>query len=83
MSDQQHLLRPDQTLSWLWRDGSMVDPSSASDADLDAAREQLATIEDTAAADLAEARRFVRDLDAPAPGDSLPAVLAEVARRRG
>jgi len=35
---RQHLLRPDQTLSWLWRDGAVVDASSASDADLDAAR---------------------------------------------
>jgi endo-1,4-beta-D-glucanase Y len=35
---QKNLLRPDQTLSWLWRDGSVVDSSSASDADLDAAR---------------------------------------------
>ena len=34
----QHLLRPDQTLSWHWRDGSVADASSASDADLDAAR---------------------------------------------
>ena len=50
-------------------------------AELDAARAQLAAIEDTAAADLAEARRFVRDLAAPAPGDSLPAVLAEVCHR--
>ena len=50
-------------------------------SELAAARAQLATIEDTAAADLAEARRFVRDLAAPAPGDSLPAVLAEVCHR--
>ena len=35
---QQNLMRPDHTLSWLWRDGAVVDPSSASDADLDAAR---------------------------------------------
>ena len=35
---RQHLLRPDQTLSWHWRNGSVVDASSASDADLDAAR---------------------------------------------
>ena len=34
----QHLLRPDGTLSWRWADGSVVDPASASDADLDAAR---------------------------------------------
>jgi len=35
---RQHLIRPDQTLSWRWQNGSVVDPSSASDADLDAAR---------------------------------------------
>ncbi len=35
---RQHLLRPDGTLSWRWADGAVVDPSSASDADLDAAR---------------------------------------------
>lgn len=33
-----HLLRPDGTLSWRWADGKVVDPSSAADADLDAAR---------------------------------------------
>lgn len=33
-----NLLRPDGTLSWRWLDGQMVDASSASDADLDAAR---------------------------------------------
>ncbi|NEK58923.1 glycoside hydrolase [Geodermatophilus sabuli] len=32
------LLRPDGLLSWRWDDGRVVDPSSASDADLDAAR---------------------------------------------
>lgn len=35
---QQHLLRPDGTLSWRWMDGQVVDDASASDADLDAAR---------------------------------------------
>jgi len=35
---RQNLLRPDQTLSWQWRDGGVIDASSASDADLDAAR---------------------------------------------
>ena len=35
---RQHLLREDQTLSWRWQNGSVVDASSASDADLDAAR---------------------------------------------
>ncbi|SDU83393.1 endoglucanase [Microlunatus sagamiharensis] len=33
-----NLLRPDGTLSWRWADGAVVDPESASDADLDAAR---------------------------------------------
>jgi endoglucanase len=33
-----HLLRPNGLLSWRWADGAVVDPSSASDADLDAAR---------------------------------------------
>ena len=35
---REHLLRPDGTLSWRWADGSVVDPASAADADLDAAR---------------------------------------------
>lgn len=35
---REHLARPDGTLSWRWADGAVVDPSSASDADLDAAR---------------------------------------------
>ncbi len=35
---KEHLTRPDGTLSWRWADGKVVDPSSASDADLDAAR---------------------------------------------
>lgn len=35
---QQHLLRPDGTMSWRWQAGEVVDPSSASDADLDTAR---------------------------------------------
>ncbi len=33
-----NLQRPDGLLSWRWEDGDVVDPSSASDADLDAAR---------------------------------------------
>jgi endo-1,4-beta-D-glucanase Y len=35
---REHLLRPDGTLSWRWADGTVVDPASAADADLDAAR---------------------------------------------
>ncbi|GAA3561253.1 hypothetical protein GCM10022197_16050 [Microlunatus spumicola] len=35
---KQHLQRPDGTLSWRWADGAVVDPASAADADLDAAR---------------------------------------------
>ncbi len=35
---RRHLVRPDQTLSWRWRDGAVIDASSAADADLDAAR---------------------------------------------
>ena len=35
---REHLRRPDGLLSWHWRDGRVVDPSPASDADLDAAR---------------------------------------------
>lgn len=34
----EHLLRPDGTLSWRWQDGQVLDDASASDADLDAAR---------------------------------------------
>lgn len=34
---QEHLERPDGLLSWTWRDGAVVDPNSASDADVDAA----------------------------------------------
>ncbi|RKQ33379.1 sensor histidine kinase [Kocuria tytonis] len=52
---------------------------SRQEVDVVAAR--LATIEDTAAANLAEARRFVRDLASPALEESLPAALAEVCRR--
>ena len=33
-----NLQRPDLLLSWRWADGAVADPSSASDADLDAAR---------------------------------------------
>lgn len=35
---QEHLLRPDGTLSWRWSDGAVLDAASAADADLDAAR---------------------------------------------
>lgn len=35
---EQHLVRADGTLSWHWVDGAVADASSASDADLDAAR---------------------------------------------
>jgi endoglucanase len=35
---QTALQRPDGLLSWRWADGRVADPSSASDADLDAAR---------------------------------------------
>lgn len=35
---QANLLRPDGLMSWQWRDGAVVDPESAADADLDAAR---------------------------------------------
>ena len=52
---------------------------SLDDREVTAAR--LATIEDTAAANLAEARRFVRDLASPALDESLPSALAEVCRR--
>ena len=33
-----HLMRPDGTMAWRWQGGQVVDNSSASDADLDAAR---------------------------------------------
>ncbi|WP_100499008.1 glycosyl hydrolase family 8 [Geodermatophilus chilensis] len=35
---RENLQRPDGLLSWRWADGAVVDESSASDADLDAAR---------------------------------------------
>jgi endoglucanase len=35
---RENLQRPDGLLSWRWEDGGVVDASSASDADLDAAR---------------------------------------------
>ncbi len=35
---KDNLLRPDGLMSWQWRDGAVVDPASAADADLDAAR---------------------------------------------
>jgi len=35
---RRHLQRPDGLLSWRWRDGAVVDPQPASDADVDAAR---------------------------------------------
>jgi endoglucanase len=38
---QNNLQRPDGLLSFLWRDGHVVDPQAASDADLDAGRALL------------------------------------------
>jgi endo-1,4-beta-D-glucanase Y len=38
---QNNLQRPDGLLSFLWRDGHVVDPQAASDADLDASRALL------------------------------------------
>jgi endoglucanase len=38
---QKHLMRPDGLISFLWRDGHLVDPEAASDADLDASRALL------------------------------------------
>jgi endo-1,4-beta-D-glucanase Y len=38
---QNNLQRPDGLLSFLWRDGHIVDPQAASDADLDASRALL------------------------------------------
>lgn len=35
---ERHLRREDGLLSWQWSDGAVVDPESAADADLDAAR---------------------------------------------
>ncbi|MGY1914914.1 glycosyl hydrolase family 8 [Blastococcus sp. SYSU DS0973] len=35
---EDNLRRPDGLLSWRWADGTVADPSSASDSDLDAAR---------------------------------------------
>ena len=52
---------------------------SGDDRSTTAAR--LATIEETATANLAEARRFVRDLASPALKESLPTALAQVCRR--
>ncbi|CAL8897154.1 sensor histidine kinase [Kocuria varians] len=52
---------------------------SHEEQDVTAAR--LATIEGTATANLAEARRFVRDLASPALDESLPTALAEICRR--
>ncbi|MDO4919591.1 sensor histidine kinase [Kocuria sp.] len=49
--------------------------------DLTTVSARLTTIEDTAAANLAEARRFVRDLASPALTESLPAALEQVCRR--
>lgn len=63
---QQHLVRPDGTLSWRWADGKVVDPSSASDADLDAARA------------LVLAGRTFGDLDLLADGLRLGQAVLEV-----
>ena len=38
---QHNLQRPDRLLEFLWRDGHVVDPQAASDADLDASRALL------------------------------------------
>ena len=38
---QNHLRRPDGLISFLWRNGHVVDPQAASDADLDAGRALL------------------------------------------
>jgi endoglucanase len=38
---QKHLRRPDGLISFLWRDGHLIDPQAASDADLDAGRALL------------------------------------------
>jgi endo-1,4-beta-D-glucanase Y len=38
---QKNLGRPDKLISFLWKDGHIVDPQAASDADLDAARALL------------------------------------------
>lgn len=38
---QNHLLRPDGLLSFLWSDGRVIEPEAASDADLDASRALL------------------------------------------
>lgn len=42
---QQELLREDGLLSWRWAEGTVQDPSSAADADLDAARALLVAAE--------------------------------------
>ena len=39
---KDNILRPDGLISFLWRDGEVVDPQAASDADVDAARALLA-----------------------------------------
>ena len=52
---------------------------SGDDRSTTAAR--IATIEETATANLAEARRFVRDLASPTLKESLPTALAQVCRR--
>jgi len=38
---RRNLQRPDALLSWRWKDGSVVDPQPAADADVDAARALL------------------------------------------
>ncbi|AGF73738.1 sensor histidine kinase [Corynebacterium halotolerans] len=49
--------------------------------DAETAARQLGTIEEAAADNLAEARRFVRDLASPALGESLPEALRQVIER--
>ncbi len=55
--------------------------ASLARGDVSAAGEQLNTIGEVAAENLAEARRFVRDLASPALGESLPEALRGVIER--
>ncbi|QGU05821.1 Sensor histidine kinase LiaS [Corynebacterium comes] len=55
--------------------------ASLARADTATAAEQLATIEEVAAENLAEARRFVRDLASPSLGESVPGALRNVIER--
>ncbi len=75
----QHLQREDGLLSWLWRDGEVRDPSSASDADLDTARALLLAAErfDRPAyhAEGVRMARAIRELETSVDGD-LPVLVA-------